>query len=550
MLLPDSRVKTYLEFQEKGKTAEDQGEAGIVRSFMSILNVEHLSHGFGDRAIFTDVSFRLLKGEHIGLIGANGEGKSTFMNIITGKMMPDEGKVEWSKNVRVGYLDQHTVLEKGMTIRDVLKSAFSFLFEMEEKMNDICAKMGDASEDEINAMMEELGTIQDLLMAHDFYIIDSKVEEIGRAFGLDEIGLDKDVDELSGGQRTKVLLGKLLLEKPDILLLDEPTNYLDVQHIEWLKRYLQDYENAFILISHDIPFLNSVVNLIYHMENQKLDRYVGDYDRFMEVYEMKKSQLEAAYNRQQAEIAKLQDFVARNKARVATRNMAMSRQKKLDKMEVIELAKEKPKPEFHFLNARATGKLIFETKDLVIGYDEPLSKPLNFLMERGEKIAVIGANGIGKTTFLKSIQGLIPAISGTVEVGDYQFPGYFEQEMAPGNTTTCIEEIWKEFPSYTQYEVRSALAKCGLTTKNIESQVRVLSGGEQAKVRLCKLMNRETNVLLLDEPTNHLDVDAKDELKRALLEYKGAVLLICHEPEFYDGLVSKVWDLSKWSLKI
>lgn len=548
--MPDSRVKTYLEFQEKGKTAEDQGEAGIVRSFMSILNVEHLSHGFGDRAIFTDVSFRLLKGEHIGLIGANGEGKSTFMNIITGKMMPDEGKVEWSKNVRVGYLDQHTVLEKGMTIRDVLKSAFSFLFEMEEKMNDICAKMGDASEDEMNAMMEELGTIQDLLMAHDFYIIDSKVEEIGRAFGLDEIGLDKDVDELSGGQRTKVLLGKLLLEKPDILLLDEPTNYLDVQHIEWLKRYLQDYENAFILISHDIPFLNSVVNLIYHMENQRLDRYVGDYDRFMEVYEMKKSQLEAAYNRQQAEIAKLQDFVARNKARVATRNMAMSRQKKLDKMEVIELAKEKPKPEFHFLNARATGKLIFETKDLVIGYDEPLSKPLNFLMERGEKIAVIGANGIGKTTFLKSIQGLIPAISGTVEVGDYQFPGYFEQEMAPGNTTTCIEEIWKEFPSYTQYEVRSALAKCGLTTKNIESQVRVLSGGEQAKVRLCKLMNRETNVLLLDEPTNHLDVDAKDELKRALLEYKGAVLLICHEPEFYDGLVSKVWDLSKWSLKI
>ena len=517
---------------------------------MSILNVEHLSHGFGDRAIFQDVSFRLLKGEHIGLVGANGEGKSTFMSIITGKLQPDEGKVEWSKNVRVGYLDQHTVLEKGMTIRDVLKSAFSFLFEMEEKMNDICAKMGDASEEEMNAMMEELGTIQDLLMAHDFYIIDSKVEEIGRAFGLDEIGLDKDVDELSGGQRTKVLLGKLLLEKPDILLLDEPTNYLDVQHIEWLKRYLQDYENAFILISHDIPFLNSVVNLIYHMENQKLDRYVGDYDRFMEVYEMKKSQLEAAYNRQQAEIAKLQDFVARNKARVATRNMAMSRQKKLDKMEVIELAKEKPKPEFHFLNARATGKLIFETKDLVIGYDEPLSKPLNFLMERGEKIAVIGANGIGKTTFLKSIQGLIPAISGSVEVGDYQFPGYFEQEMAPGNTTTCIEEIWKEFPSYTQYDVRSALAKCGLTTKNIESQVRVLSGGEQAKVRLCKLMNRETNVLLLDEPTNHLDVDAKDELKRALSEYKGAVLLICHEPEFYDGLVSKVWDLSKWALKI
>ena len=225
---------------------------------MSILNVEHLSHGFGDRAIFQDVSFRLLKGEHIGLIGANGEGKSTFMNIITGHMQPDEGKVEWSKRVRVGYLDQHTVLEKGMTIREVLKSAFSFLFELEVQMNEICDHLGEASEDEMNVMMEELGTIQDLLMNHDFYSIDAKVEEVGRALGLTDIGLDRDVTDLSGGQRTKVLLGKLLLEKPDILLLDEPTNYLDVQHIEWLKRYLQEYENAYILNTHHVPYLKRV----------------------------------------------------------------------------------------------------------------------------------------------------------------------------------------------------------------------------------------------------------------------------------------------------
>lgn len=517
---------------------------------MSILSVEHLSHGFGDRAIFQDVSFRLLKGEHIGLVGANGEGKSTFMNIITGKLMPDEGKVEWAKNVNVGYLDQHTVLEKGMTIREVLKSAFGPLFEMEANMNAICDRMGEASEEEMNEMMEELGTIQDLLMAHDFYIIDSKVDEVGRALGLDEIGMERDVTELSGGQRTKVLLGKLLLQKPDILLLDEPTNYLDVQHIEWLKRYLLDYENAFILISHDIPFLNSVINLVYHMENQRLDRYVGDYDKFQEVYAVKKAQLEAAYKRQQQEIAELEDFVARNKARVATRNMAMSRQKKLDKMEVIELAKEKPKPEFHFLEARTAGKYIFETKDLVIGYDEPLSRPLNLVMERGQKAVLVGANGIGKTTLLKSILGLTPALSGSVELGDYLSIGYFEQEMAPGNTNTCLDEIWKEFPSYTQYQVRSALAKCGLTTKHIESQVRVLSGGEQAKVRLCKLINRESNVLLLDEPTNHLDVDAKAELKRALKEYKGSILLICHEPEFYEGLATDIWDCRDWALRL
>lgn len=517
---------------------------------MSILNVVNLSHGFGDRAIFNNVSFRLLKGEHIALIGANGEGKSTFMNIITGKLMPDDGKVEWAKNVRIGYLDQHTALEKGMTIKDVLKSAYSYLFEMEASMNSICDKMGDASEEELSVMMEELGVIQDLLMAHDFYVIDAKIDEISQAFDLNELGLDRDVTDLSGGQRTKVLLAKLLLEKPDILLLDEPTNYLDVTHIEWLKRYLQEYENAFILISHDIPFLNSVVNLIYHMDNQELNRYVGDYDKFQEVYETKKAQLTAAYNRQQQEIADLEDFVARNKARVSTRNMAMSRQKKLDKMDKIELVREKPKPEFQFMNARAAGKYIFETNDLVIGYDEPLSKPLNLSMERGQKIVLTGANGIGKTTLLKSILGLIKPISGKAELGDYLYIGYFEQEMETNNTSSCIEEIWKEFPSYTQYQVRSALAKCGLTTKHIESQVRVLSGGEQAKVRLCKLLNKETNILLLDEPTNHLDVDAKDELKRALKEYKGSILLICHEPEFYDGLATDVWDCSKWSLKI
>lgn len=515
-----------------------------------ILNVENLSHGFGDRAIFDNVSFRLLKGEHIGLVGANGEGKSTFMNIVTGKLMPDEGKVEWNKNVRTGYLDQHAVLEKGMTIGEVLKSAFSYLFEMEEKMNEICDKMGSADENEMEVMMEELGTIQDLLTNHDFYIIDAKVEEVARALGLLELGLDKDVTELSGGQRTKVLLGKLLLEKPDILLLDEPTNYLDANHIEWLKRYLQEYENAFILISHDIPFLNSVVNIIYHMENQKLDRYVGDYDKFQEVYAVKKSQLEAAYKRQQQEIDELKDFVARNKARVSTRNMAMSRQKKLDKMDVIELAAEKPKPEFHFRYGRTPGKMLFETHDLVTGYDEPLSKPLNFSMERGQKIALVGTNGIGKTTLLKSILGLIPSLSGSCELGENLEIGYFEQEVKGENKTTCIDEIWQEFPSFTQYEVRSALAKCGLTTKHIESQVRVLSGGEQAKVRLCKLINRDTNILLLDEPTNHLDVDAKDSLKKALQEYRGSILLICHEPEFYQDVVNEVWDMSKWTTKV
>ena len=510
---------------------------------MSILEVKNLSHGFGDRAIFENVSFRLLKGEHIGLVGANGEGKSTFMSIVTGKLQPDEGKVEWSKYVTAGYLDQHAVLEKGMTVRDVLRTAFDELFKTEERINKIYMSMAEEGAD-VDALMEEVGELQDRLETRDFYTLDAKIDEVARALGVMDFGMDTDVTDLSGGQRTKILLAKLLLEKPDILLLDEPTNYLDAEHIAWLKRYLQEYENAFVLISHDIPFLNDVINIVYHVENQDLVRYAGDYDNFQSVYAMKKAQLEAAYERQQKEIADLQDFVNRNKARVATRNMAMSRQKKLDKMEIIELQAEKPKPEFHFKESRTPGRFIFQTKDLVIGYDSPLTKsPLNLTFERNQKVAIVGVNGIGKTTLLKSLLGIIQPLEGEVETGDFIDLGYFEQE-AEGSRQTPLEAVWDAFPALNQAEVRAALAKCGLTSKHIESQFQVLSGGEQAKVRFCLLMNRENNVLVLDEPTNHLDVDAKDELKRALQAFKGSVLMVCHEPEFYEGWTD-IWDFNE-----
>src|SRR3954453_7916049 len=515
---------------------------------MSVLNVQNLSHGFGDRAIFNNVSFRLLKGEHVGLVGANGEGKSTFMNIVTGKLQPDEGKVEWSRKVRVGYLDQHAVLQKGTTMRDALSTAFQYLFDAESEINELYAKMGDEGAD-IDALLAEVGELQETLDSNDFYQINSKVEEVARGLGLDDVGLDRDVDDLSGGQRTKVLLAKLLLEKPEILLLDEPTNYLDEQHIEWLKRYLQEYENAFILISHVISFLNSVINLIYHMENQALNRYVGDYDHFLEVHEMRKSQLESAFKRQQSEISSLKDFVARNKARASTSSLAMSRQKKLDKMDVIEIAQERPKPDFNFKEARTSGKLIVETKEFVIGYDEPLSKPLNLYIERGQKVALVGANGIGKTTLLRSMLGEIRALSGSLERGEHQYIGYFEQEVKTENQNTCIEEISNTFPQLSQGQVRAALARCGLTRKHIESKISVLSGGEQAKVRLCKLLNQESNILVFDEPTNHLDKDAKAELKRALKSYKGSLILISHEPDFYQDVVTDIWDIESWTTK-
>ena len=512
---------------------------------MSILNVENVNHGFGARKILENASFRLLKGEHVGLVGANGEGKSTFLNIITGKLAPDEGKIEWCNRITTGYLDQLTVLTKGKTIREVLREAFQHMFDLEQEMLSIYEKMATASEDEMAVMMEDVGEVQSELEHSGFYMLDAKIEEVANGLGLREIGLDTDVSNLSGGQRSKVLLTKLLLQNPMILILDEPTNFLDENHINWLKNFLNNYENSFILVSHDIPFLNDVANVIYHVENAVLTRYAGNYEQFQQMHQLKKQQNQLAYDKQQKEIERLEDFVARNKARAATATLARSRQKKLDKMDIIEKSRDKIKPVFKFREARAPGRYVFKTSQLVIGYGHPLTKPLDLILERGKKIAIKGVNGLGKTTLLKTLLGILQPVSGEIQLDDYLFPGYFEQE-SDRSDNTALEEIWSAYPGMSNAEVRSALAKCGLTSEHITSLMMVLSGGENAKVRLCKLMLKDVNWLVLDEPTNHLDVDAKDELKRALIDFKGTVVLVSHEPEFYEDWVTEVWNAENW----
>lgn len=516
---------------------------------MSILTVENLSHGFGGRQILENASFRLLKGEHVGLVGANGEGKSTFLNIITGQLAPDSGRIEWCRHITTGYLDQYSTLTAGKTIREVLREAFLHLTNLEQEMLAMYDKMADCTEEEMNRMMEDVGEIQEILDSSGYYTIDSKITEYANGLGLGEIGLDRDVSELSGGQRAKVLLTKVLLENPMILILDEPTNFLDENHIAWLANFLQNYENAFILVSHDIPFLNQVINVVYHVENAVLTRYKGDYDDFTRMYALKKRQIEQAYEKQQKEIADLQDFVARNKARAATAALARSRQKQLDKMEVITLAKEKLKPHFSFQSDRTPGKVVISGKNLVLGYDAPLTKAVQVEVERNKKIAVKGVNGLGKSTLLKTLLGLIKPYGGEVELDPFVTCGYFEQEETASDKT-ALQELWDEYPSMTNAEVRAALARCGLTNEHITSQMKVLSGGENAKVRLCKLMLKKVNLLVLDEPTNHLDPDAKEELKRAIREYKGTVLLVSHEPEFYLDVVDEVWNLEDWTTKI
>lgn len=513
---------------------------------MSILNVNDMTQGFGDKIVFNNVSFRLLKGEHVGLVGANGEGKTTFMKLITRKILPDAGTIEWNSKVTIGYMDQNVNINNYSTVKEFLKSAFKSLFILENKLKELYNKMEYLKGMELEKVLNQAFNIQEILDENDFYSIDSKVEGIANGIGIREF-LNKPSDELSGGQRSKVLLAKLLLEKPDILLLDEPTNHLDEENILWLQAYLKNYENAFILVSHDTSFLNSVVNVIYHLEHKILTRYSGNYEKFLALYEAKSKQLLNEYSKQQDEIKKLEEYIRKNKVRTATAAQAKAREKKLNKIVRIEINKSKVKPHFNFKYSKAPWSIVMQSKDLVIGYDKPLTRPLNLKMERNDKIAIIGANGIGKTTLLKSLMGIIKPISGVVTLDEHLDIGYYEQEAKVSNKVV-LEEVWNEFPKMNKTEIRQILARCGLTNEHINSNIDVLSGGEAAKVRLCKIINKASNILFLDEPTNHLDVDAKEELKRALIAYEGSIILVSHDAEFYKDIVNKVWNCEQWKV--
>lgn len=513
---------------------------------MSIVAVEKLTHYYGDKLVFKDIDFRLLKSERVGLVGPNGAGKSTLLNILTGTILPDHGKIEWLPNISVGFLEQHSELMEGLSIRDYLRNAFKHLYLLEAEMLEVSSKMESCSQKELTKLLNRFAQIQELLEHHDFYFLDAKIDDVAYGLGIGALGMDTDVSSLSGGQRTKLLLANLLLKEPDILLLDEPTNYLDVAHIEWLKEYLKNYPNSFILISHDVDFMNEVVTVIYHLENFQLTRYLGNYKKFMETYELRRQQQLFAYDRQREEIQKLETYIQKNKARASTTKQAKSREKKLMKMDRIEKPDITPKPRFQFkVSVRPTSKII-ETMQLEVGYETPLLPPISVTLKRGDKVAVTGHNGIGKSTMLKTIMGELKPHNGSVLFGQYVKPSYFAQEENIRSELTPLEYIWSMHEKMTQKEIRQALARAGLKKEHIFQPLKSLSGGEQTRARLCHLMLEDSNWLILDEPTNHLDVAAKEVLASALSQYEGTVLLVSHEPEFYQNWVTDIWNLEEW----
>ncbi|MBJ8026871.1 ABC-F family ATP-binding cassette domain-containing protein [Bacillus cereus group sp. N21] len=510
---------------------------------MSVLTVENLTHTYGDKTILYNACFRLLQGEHAGLVGSNGAGKSTLLRLLIGEVLPDGGMIEWFPHVKAGFLEQHIDLQEGTTIEEYLQSAFSHLYAIEREMIVIAEKM--AKETDLDKLLVHYGELQNILEGSDFYQVHTKIEEVAAGLGLLDLGMKKDVSKLSGGQRTKLLLGKLLLEKPHVLLLDEPTNYLDTVHIDWLRAYLQAYEHAYIVVSHDESFLNNITNVIYHLEGQTIKRYTGNYERFLESYRLQKQQLQVAYTRQQKEIANLESFIQKNKIRKA--KQAKSREKVLEKMKKIGKHNDVPRPRFYFQIHTEPVSRILQAQQIQIGYVEPLLPSLNLQVKRGEKIAIVGHNGIGKTTMLKTLLGQLEPLSGRVHIGERVQPAYFAQEEFRVEVTP-LEQVWSGRPDMTQKEIRQSLARCGLKADHIRQSLCSLSGGEQTKVRLCELMLMRSNVLILDEPTNHLDVQAKEALREALEHYQGTILLVSHEPSFYESWVTRVWNLEEMNV--
>lgn len=516
------------------------------RGTMSILDVIELTHRYGDKTILRNISFRMLKGEHIGLVGANGAGKSSLLRLISGKLLPDSGTISWHPTAKVGSLEQHIHLTAGESIRTFLQGAFHDLFAAEKEMLSLTDQMAKANGETLNNILNRYSMLQTMLEQLDFYGVNAQIEEVAAGLGLTALGMEQDVANLSGGQRTKLLLAKLLLQKPDVLLLDEPTNYLDTAHIEWLKTYLKDYPHAFLLVTHDTAFMNAVVNVIYHLEHKKLTRYPGNYTYFTEAYALRKQQIYQEYQKQQEEIKKLEAYVQKNKARASTSKQAKSREKKLQKIQRIEKPNSLPKPIFSFSVFMQPDRIVMEANNLCIGYNDPLFSLIDLKVERGEKIALVGHNGIGKTTTLKTLLGKLPSLGGTILLGDRVVPAYFEQETVEVKKHSALEEVWTEYPELTQKEIRQRLARCGLTAEHIFQPFSSLSGGEQTKVRLCKLQLAKSNLLVLDEPTNHLDVMAKEALKNALQDYEGTVILVSHEPDFYLDWVNQIWNMEKW----
>ena len=513
---------------------------------MSLLEIKGLTHRFENEPLFESAELAINKGEHTGIVGLNGAGKSTFMNILCGIIPQDAGELKWAGSIRWGYLDQHATIDKNQTVMDYFKSTFQELFDKNAQMELLYQKMAETSDNvELDKLINKSNALLEFLTESNFFEIEAEIKKVANGLGVNIFGYDTLIGKLSGGQRAKLMLAKLLLSENDLIFLDEPTNFLDTEHIEWLVKYLNAFKGTFLVISHDTDFLSKVTNSIINLENRQIKKYSGNYEQFLSQREQNAKQYEDNFKSQQRNIKKMEDYIAKNSARAATAGMANSRKKMLDKIDILSAPKSSEKPTFNFPYVLCSSKDMLIVKNLEVGYkNKTVLKNINMHLKSDTKLWIRGTNGIGKSTILKTLMKLIPPISGSFDFNINSKISYLEQDLEFKNTFgTALTYMSDVYPKINQKDLRTKLGMVGIKGELAVKSIKNLSGGEQVKIKLCALMYKESNFLILDEPTNHLDVLAKEALLEALNKYDGALILVTHEPQFANKICDKIWDI-------
>ncbi|MBS0949368.1 ABC-F family ATP-binding cassette domain-containing protein [Weissella minor] len=510
----------------------------VARRFSGVTFFEHISMQVGDKA-------------RIGLVGRNGAGKSTLLKMLIGETQPDEGEVSMKKGIELAYLAQNSGLDSDLSVYNEMLTAFDAVIKLEAQMREMEAQIASADDYESESYQKLLANYDQA--QHDFeqmngYAYDATIRGVLHGFGFDESFYDRKVSTLSGGQRTRLAIAKQLLETPDLLILDEPTNHLDMETLAWLEQYLQNYQGALLIVSHDRYFLDRVVNEIYDMHSGVLDHYTGNYSQFMHEKEVKILSEQKAYDKQQGEIAKLEDFVAKNIVRASTTKRAQSRRKQLERMQKIEPPKnETGVAHITFSAKEESGNEVLRVNDLTLGYDPltVLADPVNIEVDKQHAVALVGPNGVGKSTLIKTILKQIPIISGDIKLGANVKVGYYDQEQQTlDEKKTVLATIWDEHPLLPEKDIRSILGSFMFSGEAVDKKVSALSGGERARLLLTKLSMESANFLILDEPTNHLDIDSREVLETALNEYNGTIFFVSHDRYFINEVASEIVELT------
>lgn len=518
---------------------------------MILLQAEHIEKTYGVETILQDISLQIQTGERVGLVGVNGAGKSTLMKILAGELSYDGGIVRIPKEVTIGYLAQNSGLESERSIWDELLSVFAHLQVEEKELRALEAKMGDpailADEKRYQQLLENYSHRSEAFKERGGYSYEGAIRGVLHGLRFADMDYQTPIRTLSGGQKTRLALAKLLLQSPTILLLDEPTNYLDIETLTWLETYLQNYQGAILVVSHDRYFLDKLVTVVYEIERTRATRYVGNYSQFLDQKAARLEQDLKRFEKQQDEIAKLEDFIARNIARATTTKRAQSRRKTLEKIDRMDKPITKNKSvHFSFDVSKMSGTIVMKAANVAIGYpDAVLSSGITFEIEREERVALVGPNGIGKSTLLKTIVEQLSALRGSIDFGSNVTIGYYDQEHRNLNErNTVLGEIWDEYPQMLEKDVRTLLGNFLFSGDDVQKRISDLSGGERARVSLAKLMLKQANFLIFDEPTNHLDIFSKEVLENALYDYPGTILFVSHDRYFLNKISTRVLELT------